>query len=126
MTFSGLLSGHDIDYNDVHKRVLERAMDFVTVRELRAESAKVWEKLEAGEEVVITRNGKPFALLVHTEPSELEEQLRALRWAHFDRLLAEQHKRAVESGLDKMTQEEIDAEIAAARRERRERNAGGR
>lgn len=101
-------------------------MDFVTVRELRAESAKVWEKLEAGEEVVITRNGKPFALLVHTEPSELEEQLRALRWAHFDRLLAEQHKRAAESGLDKMTMEEINAEIAAVRRERRERNAGGR
>ncbi|MBI3148092.1 MAG: type II toxin-antitoxin system prevent-host-death family antitoxin [Betaproteobacteria bacterium] len=101
-------------------------MDFVTVRELRAESAKVWEKLEAGEEIVITRNGKPFALLVHTELSEMEEQLRALRWAHFERLVAEQHKRAVESGLDKMTMEEIDAEIAAVRRERRERNAGGR
>lgn len=101
-------------------------MDFVTVRELRAESAKVWKKLESGEEIVITRNGKPFALLVHTEPSELQEQLRALRWAHFDRLLAEQHKRAVESGLDKMTMEEIDAEIAAVRRERRERSAGGR
>jgi len=101
-------------------------MDFVTVRELRAESAKVWDKLEAGEEVVITRNGKPFALLVHTEPTEVEEKLRALRWAHFDRLLAEQHKRAVELGLDKMTMEEIDAEIAAARRERKSGNAGSR
>jgi prevent-host-death family protein len=101
-------------------------MDFVTVRELRAESGKVWEKLEAGEEIVITRNGKPFALLVHTEPAEVEAKLRALRWARFDQLLAEQHRRAAQTGLDKMTMEEIDAEIAAARRERRERNAGGR
>ncbi|MBI3525513.1 MAG: type II toxin-antitoxin system Phd/YefM family antitoxin [Betaproteobacteria bacterium] len=101
-------------------------MDFVTVRELRAESAKVWEKLEAGEEVVVTRNGKPFAILAHTEPAELEEKLRALRWARFDRLLAEQRQRAAESGRDRMTLEEIDAEIAAARRRRRKHNAGGR
>jgi hypothetical protein len=39
-------------------------MDFVTVRELRSESAKIWAKLEAGEEMAITRNGKPFAILV--------------------------------------------------------------
>ena len=52
-------------------------MDFVTVRELRAESGKVWEKIEAGEEIVITRNGKPFALLVHTEPGELVFPVRA-------------------------------------------------
>lgn len=101
-------------------------MDFVTVRELRAESAKVWEKLEADEEVVVTRNGKPFAILVHTGPAELEEKLRALRWARFDRLLAEQHRRAAASGRDKITAEEIDAEIAAARRQRRKRNVGGR
>ena len=98
-------------------------MGFVTVRELRAESAKVWAKIEAGEEVVITRNGKPFALLLNTKPEELESTLMALRWNRFERLLAEQHKRAAELGLDKMTMEEIDAEIAAARKERRERNA---
>jgi antitoxin (DNA-binding transcriptional repressor) of toxin-antitoxin stability system len=101
-------------------------MDFVTTKELRAESGKVWERLEAGEEIVITRNGKPFALMVHTEASELEDNLRSLRAARFTRLLAEQHKRAVATGLDKMTMEEIDAEIAAARRERRERADSGR
>lgn len=101
-------------------------MDFVTVRELRAESAKVWEKLEADEEVVVTRNGKPFAILVHTGPAELEEKLRALRWARFDRLLADQHRHAAESGRDSMTAEEIDAEIAVARRQRGKRDAGGR
>jgi antitoxin (DNA-binding transcriptional repressor) of toxin-antitoxin stability system len=100
-------------------------MDFVTTKELRAESGKVWAKLEAGEEIVITRNGKPFALLVHTEPAQLESNLRDWRQARFDRLLMEQHQRAIELGLDKMTMEEIDAEIAAARKERRERVESG-
>lgn len=101
-------------------------MDFVTTKELRAESGAVWKKLEAGEDIVITRNGKPFALMVCTEPTAVESQLRALRWDRFDRLLAKQHARAAELGLDKMTMKEINAEIAVARKERRERNAGGR
>jgi antitoxin (DNA-binding transcriptional repressor) of toxin-antitoxin stability system len=101
-------------------------MDFVTVRQLTDESGKVWEKLEAGEEIVVTRDGKPFALLVPTEPMELEAKLRALRWARFDQLLDEQRRLAAEEGRDKLTAEEIDAEITVARHERRQRDAGGR
>ena len=100
-------------------------MDFVTVRELRTDSARVWDKIAAGEEFVITRNGKPFAIMAPTLPSEVESNLRALRAARFGRLLAEQHKRSVELGLDKMTLDEINAEIALARKEMRESNASG-
>ena len=100
-------------------------MDFVTVRELRAESAKVWEKIEAGKEVVITRNGKPFAVLINTQPENLEATLRAIRGERFAASVRKLQEHAVKHGLDKMTMEEIDAEIAAARKERRERNAGG-
>jgi len=99
-------------------------MDFVTVRELRAESAKVWAKIEAGEEVVITRNGKPFALLLNTKPEELESTLRAVRGQRFEASLRKMQKHAEQQGLNRMTMEEIDAEIALARQERRERNAG--
>ncbi len=98
-------------------------MDFVTVRELRSESAEVWEKLETGEELVITRNGKPFALLVHTEPAQLEQTLRAIRSERFAAMVQKMHEHAVERGLDRMTMDEIDAEIAQVRKERR--NAGG-
>jgi antitoxin (DNA-binding transcriptional repressor) of toxin-antitoxin stability system len=99
-------------------------MDFVTVRELRSESAKVWKKLEAGEEMVVTRNGKPFALLVHTEPEQLEQTLRAIRAERFAAMVRKMHQYAVAHGLDKMTMEEIDAEITQARKERRD--AGSR
>jgi prevent-host-death family protein len=101
-------------------------MDFVTVRELRAESAKVWEKLEAGEEVVITRNGKPFALLVHTEPGQVEQTLRAIRAERFAATVRKMQQHAANRGLDKMTQEEINAEIALARKERMAAGASSR
>lgn len=100
-------------------------MDFVTVRELRTDSARVWDKIAAGEEFVITRNGTPFAIMVPTKPSEVEDKLRALRAASFGAALREIQRSAAETGLDRMTLEEINAEIAAARKERREREAGG-
>lgn len=100
-------------------------MDFVTTKELRAESGKVWAKLEAGEDIVITRNGKPFALMVHTEPARLEEDLRNIRADRFADNVRKMQQRSVEQGLDKMSMEEIDAEIALARKERKERNASG-
>lgn len=101
-------------------------MDFVTTRELRTESAKVWEKLEAGEEIVVTRNGKPFAVLINTRPEDLEATLRAVRAERFATTVRKMQQQAVERGLDKTTMEEIDAEIAAAREERHERDAGNR
>ena len=60
-------------------------MDYVTVRELREKSGEIWQRVEAGEEFVVTRNGKPFALLVHTEPAAVEDKLRALRLQAFGR-----------------------------------------
>jgi len=99
-------------------------MDFVTTKELRAESGKVWAKLEAGEDIVIMRNGKPFALMVHTEAASLEDDLRAIRAERFAENVRKLQQRSVEHGLDKMSAEEIDAEIALMRKERKVRSAG--
>src|SRR5690606_12312105 len=66
-------------YNCVRNSVPRQAMDYITVRELRETSGEIRQRVEAGEEFDITRNGKPFALLVHTEPAAVEDRLRALR-----------------------------------------------
>lgn len=42
-------------------------MECVTTRDLRERSRSIWQRPEAGDEFAITRNGKPFALLVRTE-----------------------------------------------------------
>jgi antitoxin (DNA-binding transcriptional repressor) of toxin-antitoxin stability system len=58
-------------------------MDYVTVRELRGKSGEISQRVESGEEFVVTRIGKPFALLLHTEPSTVDETLRAMRLQAF-------------------------------------------
>jgi prevent-host-death family protein len=94
-------------------------MDYVTVRELREKSGEIWQRVEAGEEFVVTRNGKPFALLVHTEPAAVEDKLRALRLQAFGRAWDALSRQARESGAAELTDADIQAEIDAARQEQR-------
>lgn len=94
-------------------------MDYVTVRELREKSGAIWQRVEAGEEFVITRNGKPFALLVHTEPQAVEERLRALRLSRLGDLVKAMQTDAQASGASALTEAEVQAEIVAARGDRR-------
>ena len=61
-------------------------MDFITLREFRTQPGKVWKKLAKVRELVVTRNGKPFALLTETRPTKLEDDLHdsiedTARWA---------------------------------------------
>ena len=94
-------------------------MDYVTVRELREKSGEIWQRVEAGEEFVVTRNGKPFALLVHTEPAAVEDKLRALRLQAFSQAWDALARQAQASGAADMTDDEIQAEIDAVRQEQR-------
>jgi prevent-host-death family protein len=94
-------------------------MDYVTVRELREKSGDVWQRVESGEEIVVTRNGKPFALLLHTRPAEVEDALRAHRAARLGAVVKRMQEQAKVSGADQLTDEEIQAEIDAVRRARR-------
>lgn len=92
-------------------------MDYITVRELREKSGEIWQRIETGEEFVVTRNGKPFALLVHVEPTALEERLRLLRLTRLTNVIKRIQDGARESGADQLSDEEIQAEIEASRRE---------
>lgn len=99
--------------------LMEVILDYVTVRELREKSGAIWQRVEAGEEFVVTRNGKPFALLVHTEPQAVEERLRALRLSRMGDLVRAMQAQALASGAHRLTEEEIQTEIDAVRRARR-------
>ncbi len=93
-------------------------MNFVSVRELRAKSAAVWDALATEGELVVTSNGKPIAILSPTTGATLEASLKALRQARAQLAIATMQARARDSGADRMTLEEINAEIAAARSQR--------
>lgn len=93
-------------------------MNFVTVRELRGKSAAVWDALASKGDLVVTSNGKPIAILSSTTAETLEASLTALRHARAQLAVAEMQARARESGADRMTLEEINAEIAKVRSQR--------
>jgi antitoxin (DNA-binding transcriptional repressor) of toxin-antitoxin stability system len=91
-------------------------MDFVTVRDMRTKPKSVWETLSTGEDVVITNNGKPTALMIEIPEKGFEETVRAVRQARAMIAFNTMRKKAAQRGF--MSEEEINAEIAAYRTER--------
>ncbi|MEI9475898.1 MAG: type II toxin-antitoxin system prevent-host-death family antitoxin [Deltaproteobacteria bacterium] len=93
-------------------------MRFVSVRELNTKPKEIWAKIK-DEEVVVTSNGKPIAVLSAVTEENLDKTLRAIRRSRALMAVEEMQKRSVKSGLDRLTDGEIESEIRAARRERR-------
>ncbi|RDV80420.1 type II toxin-antitoxin system Phd/YefM family antitoxin [Ammonifex thiophilus] len=94
-------------------------MRFITVRDLRLRGKEIWEALRAGEEAVLTCNGRPVALLVGIEEGRLEETLRLVRRVRAQAAVSRMRERARELGLDRSREEDIGAEVRAVRREQR-------
>jgi len=94
-------------------------MKFITIRELRSSTARLRKDLQSEGEVVVTANGRPFAVMTRVEPDNVEEEILAIRRARARGALSRIRAKAVADGLDRLTIDEIDAIISQARRERR-------
>lgn len=68
---------------------------------------------------VITQNGVPAAYIIPTSGRGIEADLDVLRRLLLGRALDAAQAEAARSGISTMTMEEINAEIAASRRERK-------
>lgn len=90
-------------------------MKFLSVRDLRSQSAKIWKELPQQREMIITNNGRPIAILAAINEANLEESLSAFRAARAVEAAAYLQRRSVEQGTDRILHEEIDAEIKAVR-----------
>ena len=95
-------------------------MKFISTRELRNRPGWVRE-LTREDEVIVTANGKPIALLLGIDEGDLEETALAVRQAKAQRALSRMRRDAAIRGLDQMSAVQIDAEIRAAREKRRRR-----
>ena len=93
-------------------------MRFVSVRELRGRSAAVWKTLADEKDLVVTSNGKPIAVLSATSEELVEESLRAVRRARAQVAVDAVQQASVKAGTDRMSLDEINREIDAARRTR--------
>jgi antitoxin (DNA-binding transcriptional repressor) of toxin-antitoxin stability system len=93
-------------------------MKFLSTRELRNRPGFVRE-LAQKEDLVLTVNGKPIAMLLGVEEGELEETVRAVRQARAQRALSRMRRQAAKRGLEKTSPAAIDAEIRAVRAKRK-------
>jgi prevent-host-death family protein len=89
-------------------------MKFLTVRELRRSIGELSAELEH-DEVVLTSNGKPTALLTRVAADDLEELVKELRLARARIALRRLQRDAVARGLDRATDADINAAITEAR-----------
>jgi antitoxin (DNA-binding transcriptional repressor) of toxin-antitoxin stability system len=94
-------------------------MKFVTVRDFRTSSANIWKTLPQEQEMVITNNGKPIALLTPLSDRNLEETLSVIRRAKAINAVKLIQQESIKNGTEKITLEEINHEIKMSRKERK-------
>lgn len=93
-------------------------MRFFTDREFRNEPGKIREALDT-QDIVMTSRGKPYAVLLPVNDSEdVEKVLLLASRIRAQMALSSVRKKAAESGLDNVTEAEIEAEIRDVRAKR--------
>jgi antitoxin (DNA-binding transcriptional repressor) of toxin-antitoxin stability system len=95
-------------------------MQFVAHTDLR--SPKVWSRVQK-EKAVITNHGKPVALVIPINEGNFEETLARVNQMEGLQALRDLQAQAKTAGTDRMTLDEINLGIAAARKARRARRS---
>ena len=96
--------------------------DYIAVNEVKR-PRQVRERLAASEEMVLTSNRRPMAVLMYVdENDDPEDVLTAAREAQSQIALRRIRERARRTGVAKLSEAEIDDVIAAARRDRGRRS----
>lgn len=91
-------------------------MKFMSAREFRVHTGTMRRDLDRDEEVVLTANGRPFAIVSAVRPEWFDQELRAIRGARGKVALERVRESAVRSGTADMPMAEIDAIVADTRR----------
>lgn len=91
-------------------------MATIAVRDLKR-PRELRETLEREREVLVTKDGQPFAIMIGTDPDRADDALSEVRRALFSAAILRARRRAREHPV---TEAEIAAEVDAVRRERLE------
>ncbi len=93
-------------------------MQFLTTSELRKPEA--WQSVQ-DEKALVTNHGKPIVLMIPVTGEDFEETLEMINKIEATRALTRIQAEARKNGNSEMTLDEINAEIAASRKERKDR-----
>ena len=93
-------------------------MKFLSTRDLRNRPGFVRE-LARKDDIVLTANGKPIALLLGLEDDDFEETAQAIRQARAQRTLSRMRRQAESKGISDMSLSRINGEVRAVRSKRK-------
>ncbi len=94
-------------------------MRFVSVREFKTKSGRVWKDLIQEKDMVLTNNGRPVAMVSSIPDGNVESSLAALRKARAILAVEQMQAQSIAAGTDRLTMRDIEAEIAVVRRNRK-------
>jgi N-acetylglucosamine kinase-like BadF-type ATPase len=96
-------------------------MEFISIHEFNSSPAKTRKSLKKDGKLVLTNKGKPSMLVLDIVNQDFENLIDILNRAEAMKLLDSIQIQAARGGLAGTTMEEIDAEIAASRKEKKGR-----
>jgi len=91
-------------------------MRFMTVREFRLNTGGARRSLENEEDLVLTANGRPFAVVSRVHAESFDKELLAIQRARARVAVDRLRDAARADGTDRMTAGEIDAVVHDVRR----------
>lgn len=89
-------------------------MNYIAVKDLK-NSKSLREKLEKERELILTKDGQPFALMVGISSDSLEDSLKEIRRALFSKAITRGRKKAI---INKIDETDIEALISDSRKSR--------
>jgi antitoxin (DNA-binding transcriptional repressor) of toxin-antitoxin stability system len=93
-------------------------MKFLSTRDLRNRPGFVRE-MARKDDIVLTANGKPIALLLGLEDDDFEETAQAIRQVRAQRALSRMRRQAESKGISDMSLSRINGEVRAVRSKRK-------
>lgn len=94
-------------------------MKFVTIRELRLKPGDVWKAAQKEQDLIVTSNGKPVAILTAVNEENFEVELDAIKTARALKALDSIHNKSLSNKTDRISLSEINREIGKVRKERK-------
>ena len=91
-------------------------MQFASIREFRLNASMILGRTRNEESLIVTRRGKPVAILIPATSDTIEEVLRAVEGAKLKGAVERARKEAAQAGARRLTKKEINAEIAGSRK----------
>ena len=89
-------------------------MSYIAIKDLK-NSRALRERLKKERELILTKDGQPFALLIGITADDLEDSLKEVRRAMFSKAVARARKKAAISEINDI---ELDEVITKSRKSR--------